>query len=49
MASEIEQFYDDFDVDYHGDLRGDAADALAREILIPGFFSAYLALPGISR
>jgi len=35
LGSEIDQFYDDFDVDYQGDLREDAADALASEILIP--------------
>lgn len=35
FGSEIDQFYDDFDVDYQGDLREDAADALASEILIP--------------
>ena len=34
LGSEIDQFYDDFDVDYQGDLREEAADALAREILI---------------
>ncbi len=35
LGSEIDQFYDDFDVDYQGDLREDEADALASEILIP--------------
>jgi len=35
LGSEIDQFYDDLDVDFQGDLREDAADALASEILIP--------------
>jgi HTH-type transcriptional regulator / antitoxin HigA len=35
LDSEIEQFYDDFDVDYQGDLRENEADTFASDILIP--------------
>jgi HTH-type transcriptional regulator/antitoxin HigA len=35
MGSEIDQFYDDFDVDYQGNLRENEADVLASEVLIP--------------
>lgn len=35
LDSEIEQFFDDFDVDYQGNLLEDQADKLAGNILIP--------------
>lgn len=35
LGSEIDQFYDDFDVDYQGNLRENEADVLAGEVLIP--------------
>jgi HTH-type transcriptional regulator/antitoxin HigA len=34
LGSEIDQFYDDFDVDYQGNLRENEADVFASEILI---------------
>lgn len=35
LGSEVDQFYDDFDIDYQGDLRENEADVLASEVLIP--------------
>lgn len=35
LDSEVQQFYDDFDVDYQGDIRENEADTFAGDILIP--------------
>ena len=35
LGSEIDQFYDDFDVDYQGNLRENEADVMAGDVLIP--------------
>jgi HTH-type transcriptional regulator/antitoxin HigA len=35
LGSEVNQFFDDFDVDYQGDLRENQADVLASQMLIP--------------